>query len=148
MKTNIKFNLQVIRHETSGLSLTVLANGQEIYTNPDVESDCSIETEIHLPARFDFDITGKQPEDTCVAADGTITADKAFVLNSIEFDRIRIESYNLPNSHVFLKTDTDEHIAGNWWAHNGRASIIIDRDDPVIWMLDHPEILEMLPEKG
>ena len=147
MKTNITFNIRTIRHPESGLSLTVTANDDVIYSQSDVDTDCQVETTVQLPARFCFDISGKHPDDTVVDEHGSIVKDKAFVLESIEFDRIRIESYTLPNSHVFLQTDL-EKIPGTWWAHNGTAHVIIDRDDPVIWMLDHPEILEILPKNG
>lgn len=149
MKTQISFKIKVVRHVDSGLSLKVSANGEVIYQSADVIGDyLDIKKTIHLPARFDFEIGNKSPTDTQIASDGHIVADKAFVLETITLDGFELDSWKLPNSHVFLECLDGEKIPGNWWAHNGIARVVFDRDDPVIWMLDHPEILEMPPKKG
>jgi hypothetical protein len=78
---------------------------------------------------------------------GVVEADKAFVLESLELDGFVIESWKLPPAQIFLQCQDGTKFPGTYWAFNGHAQVIIDRDDPVLWILDHPSILEM-PENG
>ena len=141
MIANIFLQLAIGHHETSGLNLVIEHHDNVVYqsTNILVDTVC-VEFLVCLPCTIKFKINGRLLNDTVLDSQGNICKDKYIELKNIKLDGFSIDAWKIPGSHLFLQTD-DSVCKTMFWARNGTAHLVIDQEDPLIWILDHKTII-------
>jgi hypothetical protein len=141
MITTVFLQLAIGHHETSGLDLTIEHHNGVVYqsTNMLVDTLC-IEFAVCLPCTIKFKIGGRLSNDTVLDDQGNICKDKYIELKNINLDGFSIDAWKIPNSHLFLQTEDTIHRT-SFWSANGTAHLIIDQEDPLVWVLDHKKII-------
>lgn len=133
MKSNLKFNFTAGFVNGKGMNLSV---NQKIIS---VSETFIVDIDVDLPTTIEFKLSGKNPGDTIVK-DGKIVADKFITLEEIIIDGFKIIPYQLPEKYLIL-TGNRQTISTNYWGMNGTAKLVIDQDDPALWLLECPGII-------
>lgn len=140
MKTKLVFKFTAGKIDDKSMNLCMISDRTEIFNQETLQESFEIESTIDLPTTISFELSGKNNDDTKIDKFGNITADKFIKLESISVDGIEIESWRIPKECLYLQS-TDQRIPGSYWGFNGTAHLVIDKDDPVIWLLSHPSML-------
>jgi|LakMenE18May11ns_1017448.scaffolds.fasta_scaffold9820430_1 hypothetical protein len=138
MKTNFEFNFSAGKTRDQFMSLEIKVKDQ-LSMPITVTEKFTTNITIDLPAEIEFHLIGRDRNDTIVE-DNKIIADKFISLDSLNIDGFSVDGWQLPNE--FFKLIVDKHTTtfGNYWNNNGVAKLIIDEDDPVLWLLECPKI--------
>lgn len=139
MIANFKFNFSAgsINNQYMLLSIGI----ENKTTKPiHVADKFTFATDVRLPAEIEFHLNGRLENDT-VVHNGEIVADKFIKLESLEIDGFFIESWQLPEEFFFFNSSENTNLFTAYWARNGVAKLIIDKDDPALWLLDCSKII-------
>ena len=104
-----------------------------------VSENFIVDIDINLPADILFHLSKRKDNDTIVK-DDKIVADKFIKLESLEIDGFFVHGWQLPDDKCLFET-ADNTVSTVYWARNGTARLIIDNDDPALWLLDCPKII-------
>jgi hypothetical protein len=137
MITNFKFyfSAEQIRNEFMTLDIQIDSFKQSI----EVAKNFEFTIDINLPATILFHLNKRNHDDTIVQND-KIIADKFIRLDSLEIDGFFVNSYQLPEDKFYFDSKNGR-FSTEYWSRNGTASLIIDNDDPALWLLDCPKII-------
>jgi len=142
MKTNLTLKINSGLIDNKGLGLTIGQDGHILWsTDYFQEPESKIKITVDLPARIDFTITGRKDNDTQVNEAGEIIADRYLSLIWFEIEDKLVYTYGIDYKILqYHGDDVDPNAPAFYWNRNGVATLVIDRPDPVLWLLDHPEV--------
>jgi len=141
MVTDLTLNFFVGHHEDSGLEFQILNSNNVIFHSASLMSDTlTVTCKINLPCVIEFVISGRSELDTTVDNHGNIIKDKFIHFKNMIVDCFSIESWQIPKSCLLI--DPNSGISENFfWNRNGSVKLIIDQDDPLIWILTHKTLV-------
>lgn len=142
MKTNLTLKINSGLIDNKGLGLSIGQDNHVLWaTDHFQQPELKITISIDLPAKIDFTITGRQENDTQVNEHGEIVADRYLSLIWFEILDKTVYTYGIDYKILQYKgEDVDPNAPAFYWNRNGVATLTIDQSDPVLWLLDHPEI--------
>jgi hypothetical protein len=138
MKCPIKFKFSAGKVNEQVMFLKIIAHEQILFDST-VQETFEVSAEIDFPVDVEFWISGKHPSDTIVR-DGQVVEDKFIKLDSISFGPVEIESWRIPPEFLPYN-NIIEKFQNTYWSNNGQAVLSIHNEDPISWLLDHPETI-------
>lgn len=128
--TNIKLVLEIGRFQNKTMSLEVFCNGRLILQKTQFETDnFNLSFDTDLPAKIEFQTSGKERFDTEVDANGKILQDKYVLIKGMAIDNIWVKKWFL-ESRLFSPTRS------NYFGQNGIYWFDISCTDIMDFWLD------------
>jgi hypothetical protein len=141
LKTKIFFKFLIGHYDDTALDLQISVDGRsKTKFNNLLIDELTFTLCVDLPCRIEFQINGKSADHTVVDDRGQIIKDTYIELKKIILDSLEIDAWDLPESHLIFQTDSGIGCK-NFWGRNGTATLNIDEDDPVIWVLNHKSLI-------
>ena len=115
------------------MDLQITANGQSVPVHDNlVKFDCE------LPARIQFQVSGKGEYDTLVDEHGNIAQDKFVKIERVSIDRMPVPKYIIESRLIMFQPYNIKHAPArtNYLAWNGLATIELNHNNSFDFFLD------------
>jgi hypothetical protein len=142
MKTKLTLNLDIGLFYNESMSIQIICNNTEIMpTDKFNVTQKSIELDIEIPTVINIIVGNRLESDIEIDQEGNVLQEKTIFLKSIEIFNTVIDSYKIPRSILEYK-DLDGNVlkTNYFYNKNGFATLQINEEDPLIWLLKHQEI--------
>ena len=141
MLTNLQLFYQIGFHGGRSLSLEIKQHDTILFMASNLcAHELNLTCAINLPTCITFLISGRLPDDTILDDQGRIIGDQFIDLRKISLDGFDIDTWRIPSSHLWYTTQ-DVVTNHGFWNRNGRANLVIDEEDPLVWILNHRSIV-------
>lgn len=142
MKTNLTLKINSGLVDGKGLALSISDSKCVLWATDSFQStESEITVAVELPVKLEFTVKGRLPSDTVINENGDVVADKFLSLIWFKILDKPIYVYNI--DHKILKYQGEEVEPGSpafYWNRDGVATLTIDQNDPLVWLLEHPEL--------
>jgi hypothetical protein len=144
MKTALTFDFLIGHYDNCGLNLEIDINNKSRIKFSNLSIDkLKFTLDIDLPCKIKFNVTGKLDKNPVVDELGNIIKDQFIEFKSLVIEEVNgcvLDSWFFPDTHLYFQTTTGIG-SKTYWSQNGTATLDLDEDDIIIWLLNHKNLI-------